>query len=62
MDKDTVNQDGNLLGRLGALAVIVASVVALGRVCGLSASICPMSSSKMCPFSSKAAPAATQPK
>jgi hypothetical protein len=34
------NQDGNLLGRVCALAIIVAAVVGVGRVSGLTASCC----------------------
>jgi flavin reductase (DIM6/NTAB) family NADH-FMN oxidoreductase RutF len=51
MDKDTVNQDRNLIGRIGALAVIVVAVVGLGRVCGMHAS-CPISGGRFCPFTS----------
>jgi hypothetical protein len=50
MDKDTVNQDGNLIGRLGALAVIVVAVVGLGRVCGVN--VCPVAAmGASCPLS-----------
>jgi hypothetical protein len=60
MEKDTVNQDRNLIGRLGALVVIIAVVVGLGRLCG--GGVCPMGG-RMCPFFSHgqetpAAPAA----
>ena len=47
MDKDTVNQDGNIIGRLGALAVIVVAVLGLGRICGMSG-VCPLSGAKTC--------------
>lgn len=43
MENDTVNQDRNAIGRLGALLVIALAVVGVGRVCG-------MSSPKFCPF------------
>jgi hypothetical protein len=45
-----LNSDGNLFGRLTALAVLVGMVVWVGRVCGVS--VCPMGSGLACPFSS----------
>lgn len=39
---DKFNQDGNLLGRVGALAVIVAAVVGLSRLCGMGVGMCPL--------------------
>ncbi len=32
---DKLNADGNLIGRLGALIVIAAAIIVLGRVCGM---------------------------
>ena len=63
MDKDTVNQDRNLIGRLGALVVIALVVVGLGRLCG--GGVCPIGG-RMCPIFSHgqetpAAPAAPAP-
>jgi len=46
------NQDGNLFGRLTALAVLVGMVVWVGRICGVS--VCPLGSA--CPFSSASSP------
>lgn len=37
-----INQDGNMLGRITALAVIAYSLVSVGRLCGAPAQ-CPMS-------------------
>lgn len=50
MEKDTLNQDKNLGGRVGAALIIVAAVLALGRVCGMNAGTCPIGG--MCPFMS----------
>lgn len=52
MFNDKLNQDGNVLGRIGALAVIVATVVGLGRVCGVSTGMCPLYSGGHCIFES----------
>lgn len=44
-----INEDGNLLGRITALAVIIASVVGVGRLCGVAQ--CPMSGGGHCEMS-----------
>lgn len=46
---DKLNRDGNLLGRVCALAVIAVAVAGLSRVCGVE--VCPMSSGGHCVFS-----------
>lgn len=35
-----INQGGNLIGRVGALAVIASAVIGLGRLCGMNG-VCP---------------------
>ena len=44
-----LNGDGNLFGRITALAVLVAVIAGIGRICGIS--VCPMSSCSSCPAS-----------
>ena len=41
-----INEDGNMLGRVMALAVIVVSVVSVARLCGVSQ--CPLSAGGHC--------------
>lgn len=47
---DKLNRDGNLLGRLCALAVIVAAVMGVGRITGYCPSACPFAGSGHCFF------------
>ena len=45
------NQDGNLIGRIGALAVLAGVAVLLCRLCG-PAGVCPTGPGSCCFFSS----------
>jgi hypothetical protein len=48
---DKLNRDGNMLGRLCALALIVAAVVGIGRVsCYGDGQVCPFVAGFHCPF------------
>jgi hypothetical protein len=44
-----INEDGNLLGRLMAMAVIVIAVVSVARLCGPS--VCPVKAAGSCDVS-----------
>lgn len=45
-----INEDGNMLGRIAALAVIVVSLVSVARLCGVSQ--CPLGAGGHCETSS----------
>lgn len=48
-----INEDGNVLGRMMAMAIIIVAVVCLARICGVSQ--CPLSAMTSC--EAKASPA-----
>jgi hypothetical protein len=56
-----MNEDKNLLGRVGAVVVIIAVAVGLGRICGVGTGMCLFSSPKSC-CAAPSAPAAPSPK
>ena len=43
-----IMEDGNLLGRLTALTLIIVAVVGVGRVSGVSGKMCPPSGGGCC--------------
>ncbi len=46
-----LNRDGNLLGRLCALAIIAVALAGVGRASGYCAGLCPFAAAGHCLFS-----------
>ena len=45
---DKINQDGNVVGRIGALAVIVAVAIGVAKISGVNLGFCPLLAGQCC--------------